>query len=86
MTNHGYSAILQGVCKYRKDRTMRTGYQYSRYLGADVVNPGLRMPRKLYEKAQKDCASKRQSFNKRIVELMEQEFGSVDEETVVTEG
>jgi hypothetical protein len=61
-----------------------TKYKYSRYLKPDFVKMTIRMPKHLYEKAGKACLETRKSLNKKLVEMMEKEFGEV--ETVVTEG
>lgn len=60
-------------------------YKYERYLGNDVVDHHLRVPRQIYEKACKVSNDNHQSFNKLIIELMEREFGEVEAETVVLE-
>jgi len=81
----GTSLKLVRVQIERKE-IMATRYKREIYLGPDFVKADLRVPRKIYEKACKASADAHQSFNKRIVELMEREFGEVEEETVVSEG
>jgi hypothetical protein len=59
-------------------------YKYSRYLGDDFILVGVRIPRHLVDKAKKDSVNKHLSFNKRIVELFEREFGEAQKEEVIS--
>lgn len=61
-----------------------TKYKYSRYLGDDFIFIGVRVPKHLVDKAKKDSNEKHLSFNKRVVELFEREFGEAQKKEVVS--
>ena len=57
-------------------------YKYSRSLGDDFILVGVRIPRHLIDRAKEDSVNKHLSFNKRVVQLFEREFGEAQEKEV----